>query len=200
MWDTKTKELQHIHTFNEYIEGFQHFALMEVPEQHILLMMGGCNIRGALICYEVDRIYRYCIRSRIWKKLDTKLPHPMHKFGYVMTKGERYIIIMGGTGFTYYQDRIFVARLSCLKFFESQIKLPFEGRCKAIIMENNQKKDLLMHGFIRKEMVKNNILIPSSLIDLFITWHSLEYVHVFNNEGNHWKIQVVDIIGKTAGL
>ena len=68
-------------------------------------------------------------------------------------------------------------------------------RCRAIIMENKQENDLLVHGFVRNKMEKYNINIPFALIGLFAIWNLTEYVHVIGSVyEHHCKINVDKII------
>ena len=55
-------------------------------------------------------------------------------------------------------------------------------------MENKNENDLLVYGFIRNEVNVFNINMPLALMSLVGLWHSIEYVHVINKKGYHWKI------------
>ena len=63
--------------------------------------------------------------------------------------------------------------------FESRVQLLLPDdcdsgeRCNAIIMEDEPKNDLLVHGFIKKEMNEWNMNIP-------VTFHGLNYNLAFN--------------------
>ena len=103
-------------------------------------------------------------------------------FGHVITSDERFIIILGGYGGRdkWWLDSIFILDLYTMKFSKSDIRLPFSQECEAIIMENKYENDLLVHGFIKKEINKirdYNLYIPFALISLICIWHSIEYIH-----------------------
>ena len=54
-----------------------------------------------------------------------------------------------------------------------------------------EENALCVYGFVREEMHKFNMNIPSALIGLITIWHSMEYVHVIQTwNGGHWKINV----------
>ena len=76
------------------------------------------------------------------------------------------------------------------------MRLPFKWTCKAIMMEDKEASDLLVHGFVRKDMNECNINIPFALISLMTVWYGLmQYIHVLHIKGNHWKINVDKITG-----
>ena len=64
-------------------------------------------------------------------------------------------------------------------------------------MENKQENELLIHGFVEKKMKKYNINIPFALIGLIAIWHSIEYLHVINIAGYHYKIHIDKIVNDT---
>ena len=74
------------------------------------------------------------------------------------------------------------------------MRLPFEGKCYAIMMENKQENDLFVHGFVRKEMETYNMNIPFALISLIAIWHPMECIHVISEYGKHWKVNVDHIL------
>ena len=152
-----------------------------------------------------DIIRKYSIPTQQWEELEIKLPHKITEFGHVITKDERFIIIMGGYGGIkeYYQDTIFILDLYTMQFSKSDIRLPFAQECEAIIMESKDENNLLVHGYIRKETEKfNNLFIPFALISLLSIWHSIEYLHIMNSTGcfrdheigEHWEINLNKIL------
>ena len=75
--------------------------------------------------------------------LDIKLPANMISFGHIITKEQKYIIIMGGACNNQESDKIQIFNLKSMKFIQSKIRLSFEGECGSVIMENKQENDLL---------------------------------------------------------
>ena len=208
IWNDDTKKLQHIHTFHEFarvnhtFSGFKKFGLIYSSKRKELLLFGGKHNEQP----PLDMIYRYSLLTRNWVKLDHKLPRKMYGFGCVMTKCQRYIIILGeehevrsGRYHDYWlRQEIFIFEPATMQFIKSKIKLPFGSGCKAIIMDDKHKNDLLVHGFVKKSINKYNMNIPFALISLIGVWHSMEYIHVIEacNSKNprHWKINVDEII------
>ena len=192
IWNDESKQFQQVHEFKEYATGITSFGLIYDKKRKDLLLFGGCDW---FVPQTLNDIHRYSMITSTWTKLRVKLPYKLKHFGCVITKDQEYIIILGG----YYakggggisaNDQIFVLSMNCMKFRESQIRLPFEGSCKAFIMENKQENELLVHGFVKKEMKKYDINIPFALISFIVIWHSIEYVHVINIDGYHWKINI----------
>ena len=198
IWNNETKQFQQVHTFSEYPGGFGSFGLIHAKKRKEIFLFGGYDMTDGK---RLDVIYKYSLSTKTWGKLDTKLPHKMNYFGCVITMDEQYIIILGGftmeCGATW-DDKIWVLSLKSMSFRECKIKLPFIGKCAAIIMQNKNENDLLVHGWIRKDINKYNMNIPFALISLIAIWHSTEYVHVLNanlkENGAHWKINVDKII------
>ena len=168
VWNDETKQWNdEMDTFKEYSNIFGSFGyrLIYVPTKKEVLLFGGYDYNKHDL---IDTIWKYCIPTKSWMRLNLKLPHKMNGFGCVLIKNEQYIIIMGGRqhNFHYeYDDRIFIFDLRTWKFSESKTKLPFRGVfCKAVVMENKQENDLCVHGFIREAMDKYNIKIPLALV------------------------------------
>ena len=200
IWNNQTKQLEHIHNFRGHPRGFGNFGLIYVKNRKELLLFGGEDCSTEL---SHDIIYKYSLLTQSWTTLDAKLPMKLYAFGYVMLKCQRFIIILGGmvkinVGFSYVYGKIFVLELETMKCSESKIKLPFEGECEAIIMENENENDLLVHGFIKREMNKYKLNVPFSLIALIGIWHCTEYIHVIkvDRRGSHWKINVDKILNE----
>ena len=86
-------------------------------------------------------IYKYNVVRQKWNKLENvTLPHRLNYIGCVITYDERYIICTGGVGDegsyaegSHHKD-LFVLDLKVMKVFECDLRLPFEGISRAIIM------------------------------------------------------------------
>ena len=153
IWDNHTKQLRHIHTFSEFSGGNAFglglFGLIYIKRRRELLLFGGYQFRGLNNAHlALDMIYRYSGANKSWEKLDVKLPQKMYNFGNVMTKCQRFIIILGGNGGDFTKnliyDKIFILESETMKISESKIKLPFGGGCRAVIMENKNENELLL--------------------------------------------------------
>ena len=192
IWNHETKQLRHIHTFGDYSGMLALYGLVHLRRNGNLLLFGGAYASSSY--QPLDAIHKYTSSTGNWVKLDVKLPNKMLCFGCVITKCQKYIIIMGGSEVKQDFGNIFVLELKTMKFSESVIKLPFENICKAIIMENKEENDLLVHGWIKREVNLLVVNIPYALISLCCIWHSIEYVHVIDIHPNHWRINVDKIL------
>ena len=184
-----------VHTFEEYRQGFIGFALLYMPRKQELLLLGGheCGLRQRT----TNNIHKYSLSNGTWSNLSIKLPHKMRDFGCVITKDQRYIFILGGLTQESDMNEIFVLDLTTMSVTKSEKTLPFRGECKAIIMENKEENELLVDGYVKKEMTQNRLNIPYALIKLISIWYSTEYIHVFDNShlvGRHWKMLIDEII------
>ena len=190
IWNDEAKQLQHNYTFDDR-PGLHHFSLIHLKKRKELVILGGFDCDS----FSRDTIYVYSLLSKEWKKLDIKMPRKMFGFGYVITKDERYVIIMGGNKENMQlTDAIYILDLRVMKFCKCKIRLPFEGCCRAVIMGNETKNDLLVHGFVKNEMNKYRMNIPFALISLIAIWHLTEYIYVVDYEyGTHWKVSVDEI-------
>ena len=187
-----TQQWENVDAFNNSLDGYVADGIIFIPKRKELLVFGGWDLWNSI---QVDVIYRYNISSGKSEKLDTKLPQRMSQFGHVITNDQRFIIIIGGYGAGVGDtglDTIYILNLDSMEFRQSRVSLPFCGECRAIIMENKDESDKLVHGFIRNEMNKYDMNIPFALIALIgIRNSALVYIHVMNrNGGQHWKVNV----------
>ena len=77
--------------------------------------------------------------------------------------------------------------LNLMKMFKCNIGFPFNRISRAIIMDEYEENELLIHGFIKMESDKYDIDIPLEIMSLMVLWYSIEYMHVINERGRHWK-------------
>ena len=122
IWIAKIKRLRDVYSFNDYGQCFGLFGLVRVRRTKELLLFGGLTPSQR---QDHDMIHKYSLSTAKWEKLNIKLPQKMHGFGCVITKCQRYVIMMGGSGgydqefyrFDRY-DRIFILKLKDMKFRE----------------------------------------------------------------------------------
>ena len=188
-----TKRWEYIHIFDEPLSNFGSFELEFSSKRKELLLFGGYQLGADW--NKFNEIHKYALSTNKWTKLDIKLPTKMARFGHVITKEQQYVIILGGhKHFDLVEGRedlIYIFNLESMEIVQSEIRLPGRMDCDAVIMENKEENDLLVHGFIRKEINKFNMNIPFALISLIGIWHSIEYIHVISKRGRkHWKINI----------
>ena len=199
IWDQGSKSTKLIHKFPDIKGNFSGMGLVHAPKRNELILLSGFDYGRQDNQWRLDEIYTYSVSKQEWRKLDNiRLPHTMNNFGCVITKDERYIICCAGLNDgegPSYKD-IFVVDLQLMKIFQVDMKFPHNRICRAIIMSDDEKNDLLSHGFIRHEIKKHGIDIPFEIIELLCIWNSIEYLHVMNEQGKHWKINVDDVINR----
>ena len=124
--------------------------------------------------------------------------------GHIISKDQRYIVLLAGTAVINYvdedMDAIYIFDLVKLTILQSEIKVPFKGKCRAILMNDKHKNNLLVTGFAKESM---GLEIPIAIFGMIAIWHSIEYIYVIkaptiqngNNENaSHWKILIDKII------
>ena len=78
------------------------------------------------------------------------------------------------------------------------MKCPKTYKLKVFTMNNKDKDKMTMFAFVRdtwKRMSINDSLYPPHyLIKLMSRYYLNEFVHLFDREGKHWKVDVFDII------
>ena len=204
VWNMKTDindKSQHIHTFQRISNrGWYSFGRVYIKRKNSLYCLGGFLSKNF---QRTDEIRKYCLETSKWTLLTEKLVYAVNYCGVAVGKDERYILIMGGYDNSYhtkYMDVIQIFDINTDKTYISNIKLPFKGACKCIIMEDENKNELLINGFIRKYCINNNMNIPSVLIEFMMIWHSIEFVHVIHPHNNaiHFKISLDIIINNIS--
>ena len=138
-----------------------------------------------------QRIRKYSFSTQEWTKLNIALSY-MDSCCCLMSKEERYIIIMGGW-YLRKVNEIFIFDINMMKIYLSDVQLPFIGDLKAVIMEYKYENDLLIHGFVKRETQKCDLRLALEVINLIKIWHTTEYVHVMNCTSGHWKINLNEI-------
>ena len=198
IWNHKQKRLNHIHTFHGLKgRGWNGFGFVYIPRKKELVCFGGYEWGN---CCSSDKIWRHSLQTGKWTMLnDVKLPQKMHGFGTVITKNQNHILLLGGFAVGDGDiNSIHVLDLKSEKISQSDIKLPFKGQCRSIIMENKEENNLLVNGFCRTSMDMYSMNIPFALISFIAIWHSVEYIHVIKrygrDAGHHYKINIDKIL------
>ena len=197
-WDDETKQWLDINTFSKELTEFDTMSkLIFLSKRKELLLFGSAMDSSNT---RIDVLCNYSMAEQKWTHSVIKLPFHQKEiaaFGHVLTKDEQYIIIIGGYGFFVDTvDTIFILNLETMIFTESMVRCPFDVTYNAIMMESVTDNELLIHGYVKNEMEKYNICIPSALINIICDLHLIEYIHVINFEKykeEHWKINVDEI-------
>ena len=194
-WNEKDKKFDTIHTFNG-AGYFTKFSIVYLETRSQLLFMGGSHGSGKS---NMDNIYIYDTKEKKWTFSEYKLPEGLYFFGCISCKGDKYVIIFGGRS----SDRnkrntIWIMDVDTMEFKKSKMVCPMEGLFQAVLMGSREKKELLTFGYIRclwktEEFVEVKEL-PLELVDVIASYYCTEYVHLFHEKGDHWKIQLDKIL------
>ena len=126
-----------------------------------------------------NSITKYSIKLKRYTGMECKLSEKVIFCGCVIDKTQNYILILGG----FYDhrdesDTIEVFDIETSTIYKSNIKLPSQGYCKAIIMEDVDTASKLISGYIRQYCDNG---LPSVLIKLILDWYSMAFVYVIIN-------------------
>ena len=190
IWNDNIKELEKIHTFNEYSEYICGAKAVHIAHKNIILL-GGSHGMG-----DENSIHKYDLVKKKWEKLDVTLPHRMREFGAILSKNEKKLVIFGG-----YKDMIHILDIETMEWSESRIRCP----CKSTkqnwainVCDNQKRNELLVVAYILDVYEK---LIPNDLIGMILEFYSYDYeeVHLFCNDNecklHHFKIVLDQILG-----
>ena len=136
-------------------------------------------------------------------ELYLKLPIKMSSFGWILNKTEEYIVIFGGYSSEFNEKikNILILDLTENKFYRSQIQCPrTTWDINAVLIYEEAKSELLIHGFIRNITNEVSIDIPFELLSLFQMFFESERVHLISDE-DHYSVELNDIFAnKSAEL
>eukprot|EP01084_Bolivina_argentea_P111923 199636_1 len=178
---------------------FSQPGIAHIPSKNSLLCIGGYSGK----CH--DWIYLYNTKCKTWTKLSQRLPVPMWFCGCVVSRNQKYVILLGGD----YTDTIYVLDVATMKFRKSSIICPEKACVHAINMYDAEKDMLLTFGYIRNifNLPQCNAMSfpPIYLINIISSYYSNEWIFVttivkanLNHEskinGRHWKIKLDDIL------
>eukprot|EP01084_Bolivina_argentea_P101544 182034_1 len=183
IWNGEIFEEQY--NFNTSWSGLYRCEVLQISSKNVLCLGGYYICHGSGLS---DSIFSYDIASNKWIKLSQTLPEGVSSFGCVVSKGNKYMIILGG----YDRDIIHVLDLKMMIFRQISIRTPSKGYFTAINMYDKNNEDLLSFGYIRKFC--DNLNIPFYLMKIVGKYYSNEWIYLMENYGNHWKIKLDDIL------
>ena len=138
----------------------------------------------------VDDIHLYSIKHNKWELLDIKLPIPLRECTCICSKDNGV-----PTG------KIFIIDTELLEIKESSIKCPIKMPLHACLVDDTERSDVIVKGFINEcwneEKFKNddNLSYPSNdIIALILSFHCIQIVHLFKRyRPDHWTITLIDL-------
>ena len=200
--DIDEKKCTELYDFERYTDCCCEAALIYLRNKNMLWLIGGSGFDY----YEfeaVDDIHTYSIKDNKWKLLDTKLPIGVYEFGYICTRDERYIIIIGGIADNIASyDKILVIDTESMEIKKSKIRSPFSGSCHACLVDNMQNADLVVNGFINEcwnvGKWKNDAIdlrYPSiDIIGLIVSFYCIQTVYLFGISSlQYFQIDLMDL-------
>ena len=113
------------------------------------------------------------IENHNWQLLDTKMPKGLGVFGCTIAVNDKYVLIFGGwQGCSFYTDDIWVYSVKNKTFRKSSINCPEKGRYQAFTVNDKQKDETAVFGFIRNEWklleIPDHLFPPHYLMGAFI--------------------------------
>ena len=199
-YDPNSESLTKIHSFdnNSIDGGWGSFGMVHIERERKLYCFGGFYGTGyGDFDVRTDDIRIYDISTNKWKLLPEKIPYCMNYHACVVGRDERFVVILGGFlrgDDQDFSDEIYVFDIDMKKVSKCKsIKLPFEGACVAIVMDDEDRNGLLVNGFIKECGIDD---IPTELVQFMAHWHSIEFVHVIhpNKANSHYKIGLNTIL------
>ena len=149
-------------------------------------------------------IHKYSLTDEQLIETDFRFPYKEDEIrscsGYVLSKNEKYLIILGGRNEVDDElfDGIILFDIDENRLIDCELKCPFKGEMEAISMDNYENSELLVSGYIRhlwrSPKFKNMITFPICLLNLISQRICIEYIHIVARRGlEHWKINFDDI-------
>ena len=133
---------------------------------------------------------------------EIKFPKGVKPGFYVAVDNDNYVVF--GSGFTikngvigYHSvDLIFMLNAKKMKFVKCKIKCPVKDDFLAIVMDSDIVYKLMLVGGYLQSLEEDNIIdLSSDLVQMISMFYYEECLHLLaRHEGNHWKIQVTDIL------
>ena len=153
------------------------------------------------------KIGEYLLLNNTWNTFNINIPSQNNHLNYlfsagiVMNKTEEYLIILGAPKHCIYNDIISIYDIKKNKFYKCSLKTPTKEPIQAICMNDNQRDELIVFGFVnhcyQAKEFKNLAYLPNYLINIIRKKVLIEYIHILTydiNTNQHWKIKVDDII------
>ena len=118
-----------------------------------------------------------------------------HGTSYVLTKDERYLILM----YEYYKKSFIYNNIEIVDFENNSARVskikapaPLNGqRNELFIVDQWNESDVVVNGFVREtgtEMI-------CEMIDIMIKYYNKTDVHLLHGtSGDHWKISLADLL------
>eukprot|EP01084_Bolivina_argentea_P034634 64122_1 len=168
--------------------------LLKKVHYHTLVYL--CSQKIIFLIAE-DIILSYCTKTNIWSQLSIPLPNVLRLVSVVVTRDDKYIILLGGTARGSMCDSIYVLDVEKVKLFECSIKCPVSNVVQTAILNDYKMEELISFGFVRdnwkNKQYKNILFPPFYLIKLIQSYYWKDEIHLFWTMF-HWKIRIDDVL------
>ena len=193
MFNKESAEFREIYQFNLVgFRGFNSHKLLHLKRRKCILCIGA---------NDKSQIHEFSLSNNKWRKWEMTVPAHLPLSAVVTTKNEQFIIFLGGYNYKVNEctDIISIYDHQTNKFRESIIKCPKKEQFEAITVNNPKNDSLVTCGFInecfRSSTFKHIQPMPHYLVQLISNKVSFEYIHIVQaNNGNHWMLNVDDIL------
>ena len=105
---------------------------------------------GGYLHHYLDCVHKYNIAEDSWTKLAGILPtERMNNFKLASIMNGRYILLFGGNIEGNPIDDIYIYLVRDQVFQLSKVSCPVKGKCHVIAVNDKEKEELTVHGFVR---------------------------------------------------
>ena len=162
-----------------------------------LLLFGGTTMNS----HDIAEIVQYDIKSNKWSKLDRSMPVKLGLFAATAVLNGQYVITFGGYSQCDETDDIWIYSVQDKEFRKSKIRSAITGNCQAFTINNKDKDEKAVFGYIRAEWneseISDNLFPPRYLIRIINRYYMNEWVHLWStNYQQHCRINVFDILSR----
>ena len=189
---------------NEETNKGGHILHENVVNKEIVVNYAKCVRAGNYVLifggfYEewLDSIHQYSISDNSWKRLKVTMPKPMRDFGVTSIMDGRYVLLFGGRTENEDFEHIYIYSVHDETFRLSKVVSPKKGKCHVIAVNDKEKEELSVHGFVRYQwrylQINEQLFLPKYLVQIIRRYYHQEFIHLVSIYG-HWKIDVFDII------
>ena len=144
-----------------------------------------------------DIIREYDTITNTWCVLDCKIPAALSSFGCASTFNGQYVVLFGGYDGSWDKDDILIYSVRDNTFRDSRIKCPKIGHYQALAVNDRKQDEIITFGYIRNKWreyeINDNPFPPHYLIKIICAYFWNEWIHLFDNSGDHFKIDVLKL-------
>ena len=200
-YNEERQNIEVVHKMINNIKCIRYHRLVRIKNN--VFMFGGVN---GFDGKHFDTINQYNASKNEWITLPQKMPNALYSFGCTKILDEKYVVLLGGyiayiTDTEQYggSDDIWIYSVYDGTFRKSNTKCPLKATFRYAFTINNRKRDeIITFGYVRDKWrecnINNHLFPPQYLIKIMHKYYHNEWIHLFGCFGQHWNIDVFDII------